>query len=65
MNKPKGRRFLAGWMLVLGLVAAFVGIGGARQWAALALPTQAYYAVSLVMGMALLICGAWALASRA
>ena len=62
--QQKRYRSLAGWMVCLGLIAVLAGSGGAKRWVAVSPGTQVYYAVSLVVGVALLACGIYVISKR-
>ena len=51
-------------ILFLALVSVLGGAAGLKHWAGLSQGTQAYYVIFTVLGLALLLCGAWILFAR-
>ena len=60
----KTHRALPVWMLILGALATFIGVNGARDWESISSTLQGYLGVSLVAGLALIAGGALSLWER-
>ncbi len=56
-NDRKRGHDLEFWMVLLGVLAAYTGAGGLRNWADFAQGTQAFLAFSLAGGITLTLCG--------
>jgi hypothetical protein len=58
------QRSLAAWMLILGALATFIGVNGARDWNHFSSALQGYLGVSLLAGVALITGGALSLSAQ-
>ena len=52
------KRWTAGWMVALGLLAMLAGWAGIGRWTAISTAARIYYSVALAVGAAAVICGA-------